>query len=347
MNNHLKEGELFLKYKSSYKSALTDLLIHLWFFSYAFYFMWYLKNSWLSVLPITLTTFLLNRTFVIFHDCCHNSYTPSKNLNYIISHITGSLVLTSPNWFLDHNTHHLTNGNLENKQHYFFNETVLLTKQKYIQSSLKSKKIYNFYKNPLLFFTIIPIIYFGIAQRFIYILKKYNHPHKYKQTFLEILFNHFLNNISSCYFLYNIFYYQIFIHYFICFSLSSSISFIMFHNQHTYNPSFVVTNKEWTQRNSGLLCSSFIQIPNCLKYFYMGIEYHHIHHMNSKIPGYNLQKFHEEVVSKSNLFDNIIKLTIADCYNNLWLILYDETKKKYITVKEIDDEILKETVHID
>ena len=43
----------------------------------------------------------------------------------------------------------------------------------------------------------------------------------------------------------------------------------------------------------------------------MGIEYHHIHHMNAKIPGYNLQNFHEEVVLKSNLFDNIIKLSIT------------------------------------
>ena len=63
----------------------------------------------------------------------------------------------------------------------------------------------------------------------------------------------------------------------------------------------------------------------------MGIEYHHIHHMNAKIPGYNLQKYHEEVVSKSNMFDNVVKLSMTDCYNNLWLVLYDEEKKRYIT----------------
>jgi omega-6 fatty acid desaturase (delta-12 desaturase) len=71
----------------------------------------------------------------------------------------------------------------------------------------------------------------------------------------------------------------------------------------------------------------------------MGIEYHHIHHMNTKIPGYNLQKYHEEVVSKSNMFDNVVKLSMKDFYNNLWLVLYDEDKKKYITFKEADKEI--------
>jgi omega-6 fatty acid desaturase (delta-12 desaturase) len=113
----------------------------------------------------------------------------------------------------------------------------------------------------------------------------------------------------------------------------------LFFNQHTFNPCYVVGNTEWTQRNSGLMGSSFIQIPKYLKYFTMGIEYHHIHHMNAKIPGYNLQKYHEEVVSKCNMFDNIVKLSMSDCYNNLWLVLYDTDKHKYATLEEVNKEI--------
>ena len=58
--------------------------------------------------------------------------------------------------------------------------------------------------------------------------------------------------------------------------------------------------------------------------------------MNSKIPNYNLQSYHEEVISKSNIFDNIIKLSMKDCYNNLTLSLYNETTNKYITFAEAD-----------
>jgi len=104
----------------------------------------------------------------------------------------------------------------------------------------------------------------------------------------------------------------------------------------------VVSNKEWSYKDSGLVGSSFIQIPYFLKYFTMGIEYHHIHHMNAKIPGYNLHKYHEEVISKSNMFDNVVKLSMTDCYNNLWLVLYDEDKKRYITFAEADEEIIKD-----
>ena len=90
-------------------------------------------------------------------------------------------------------------------------------------------------------------------------------------------------------------------------------------------------------KNSGLLGSSFIQVPKYLKYFTCGIEYHHIHHINAKIPGYNLQKYHEEVISKSNLFDNVVKLSMNDCYNNLQLRLYDEKNNKYIRLDEVEN----------
>jgi omega-6 fatty acid desaturase (delta-12 desaturase) len=125
-------------------------------------------------------------------------------------------------------------------------------------------------------------------------------------------------------------------HYLACLFLSSSIAFMTFHNQHSYNPAYVVGNEQWTQRNSGLCGSAFTQIPYCLKYFYMGIEYHHIHHMNAKIPGYNLQKYHEEVVSRSSLFDSVHQISMYEFFTNLWLVLYDDDKNMYITLDELD-----------
>jgi len=30
-----------------------------------------------------------------------------------------------------------------------------------------------------------------------------------------------------------------------------------------------------------------------------------------------------------------VKLSMNDCYHNLWLVLYDQDKQKYTTLKEI------------
>jgi omega-6 fatty acid desaturase (delta-12 desaturase) len=113
--------------------------------------------------------------------------------------------------------------------------------------------------------------------------------------------------------------------------IGANLGVMFFHSQHGFNPSYVVNNKSFNQKDSGLLGSSFIQVPYFLKYFTGNIEYHHIHHMNSKIPSYNLQSYHKDF--KNN---NIVKLTLTDCYNNLWLVLYDEDNNKFITFNEAE-----------
>ena len=191
--------------------------------------------------------------------------------------------------------------------------------------------------NHYIYFSIVPILYFGVIQRFIYLIKKIKYKNKIEYSLGFILLNHLINNV--CILISLLFFYKndLFNNFIIYYCISSFIGVFLFHNQHTFNPSYVVNNENWNMKNSGLLGSSFIQIPYLLKYFTGGIEYHHIHHINAKIPGYNLQKYHEEVISKSNLFDNIVKLSISDCYNNLKLRLYSEKKNKYIRLDEVGD----------
>ena len=334
--NKINESELFTKYKSSYTLALSDLFIHTLLFSSSFYSLWYFRNNWISVFTIPFMGFLIDRTFMIFHDCCHESYTPNKTLNYILSHITGTFVLTSPNWILDHHIHHLTNGNTQNKYQFKFNELVNITKKQYGNFNIINKYLYIFIHHPIIFFNVIPFIYFIVLQRFIYFIKKIKYNQKINSSILIILINHLINNLLIYILCKVLIHNGIFFVYFTSCHISSILGFLLFFNQHTFNPCYVINNVNWNLKDSGLLGSSFIQIPTYLKYFTMGIEYHHIHHINSKIPGYNLQKYHEEVISKSNIFDNIVKLNMNDCYNNLWLFLYDEDKKKYITINQLD-----------
>ena len=112
----LNETGLYLKYKSSYYSALQDFGTHFCLLSCAYFGLWVFQNSYASIITIPLVSLLNVKTFIIFHDCCHDSYTPNKTLNFYLAHITGILTFTSPNWALDHNIHHLTNGNKGNKK---------------------------------------------------------------------------------------------------------------------------------------------------------------------------------------------------------------------------------------
>jgi len=332
----MNETELFNKYKSSYKQGLFDFSLHMLYTSLSIYYLWQFRNSWLSVITILFHGLLDLKMFQIFHDCGHNSYTPNKTLNYCIGLLLSGRVCHPFFWNYNHAVHHKINGNAENKHNYNFNETVLHTKKQYNSWSFRTKWWYKILRMPALFFTIVIYAKMLIAHQFrvipFILYKTYDCTVPKAILFIEQL-------ISTTLFiamLYTYHLYGILGHYFISCCFSFTITVMIAHNEHTYNPAYVVGNKEWSYKNSGLKGSSLILIPRALKYFFHGVEYHHIHHMNAKIPGYNLRAYHEEVVRKSNMFDNIVTLSMSDCYNNLWLVLYDEEKKRYITFVEAD-----------
>jgi hypothetical protein len=97
--------------------------------------------------------------------------------------------------------------------------------------------------------------------------------------------------------------------------------------QHTFNVDC---------KTNAIQLSSFLQLPFWLRVWTHGQEYHHVHHFDVSIPGYNLQSYHDEFVTKSVLFDNIYKPTLRDVYNNRQLLLFDEEHKKYISFGDAD-----------
>jgi len=328
------EAELFTKYKATYWRASVNMASQMGIFCSVIYAIYICRHSVVSYMLCPLLSLVLFKVFICFHDCVHNSYSPNKTLNWVVSNITGALTNTSPNWVLGHHTHHLTNGQIDNPYHYKFNETIFITLNKYLSANRAIQKLFHIVFHPLFYFTFFPYMYFFVTQRFINIIQKYRRPEKIKASMRQIMETHVLNNMLIGCLYYLLYSHEILTQYILSQCFLFSIGFFTFFNQHTFNPAYVETIETWTFKNSGLLGSSFIQVPRGISFFTDGIEYHHIHHINSKIPGYNLQKYHEEVVAASTAFDNVTKLTLTDCYNNIWLMMYDEERKKYITMAD-------------
>jgi omega-6 fatty acid desaturase (delta-12 desaturase) len=331
----INETELFMKYKPSYVSAFIDLSVHVFIMWGSFYLNWYFRNDWLVICTIPLSALMYGRTIIVFHHCGHNNYTPNKTLNYIIGISSGILLLNPFSWNFNHNTHHLTNGNIENKYDYPYNETIFNTLRQYKDFSRIKQSIYKAIRTPVVFFTIVPMIKFLIVMRF-NAVRLLNKKMSIRDRNNFIIIEQLFHNIGVCLMIYYLHTIRI-LYVSVCiFSLGYTMIVMTFHCQHAFNPPYVVNNEKWNVKASGINGSSFIKFPIYIKYFWGGEAYHHVHHMNSKIPFYNLQKYHEEVVSKSNMFDCVVQLSLTDCYNNLWLVLYDEEKKRYITFSEAD-----------
>ena len=319
-------SELFMKYKSNYSDALYDLVRHGFLLTGTVYAIYQLQNHIISIFPTILLGLLNVKTFIIFHDCGHRSYTPSSTLNTVIGFFTGILVATPLSWSVRHDTHHVTNGNIENKYNWRFNEHIYYTVKEYNAMPLWKRIIIYFLLSPQFFYAWLPFVNFLVLERFS-VFKLF-----YRKTRQIANIGHIVEQVAHntlfFYFLYTLSQFNILYHWFVSLWIGSNIGVILFHNQHTFDPAYITTDNTWTILDSGLKGSSYIDIPYLLSYFTGGIEYHHIHHMNSKIPNYHLQAYHDTYFKDCS--KNITILSMKDCYYNLWLTLYDEDKKQYV-----------------
>ena len=290
------------------KYVYTSWLLSLWNIITTFVLL-YICFSIESIFIIPLMALLLTRTFIIFHDIGHDSFFPLKiksRYNNIVGILIGTLVLTPfSNWVSGHNYHHKHSNKLDKRQH---TQTSPWEIKRYKNASYFKKIMYKFMYGKYTLFSIVPSIYFMIFQHF--------GAHWY-ENLIHVLYLISLITFSS--------YYKL-ICYIIAYFLSGIFGFILFHFQHTFDGVYKEKGDDWDYFKNGLYGSSFIQIPWYLKYFTCGTEYHHIHHLNAKVPSYYLKKCHGE---SGELFNNVKKVYLSDIFKTCHYSLYNADKKQF------------------
>ena len=322
--------------------ALADLTRHLLLVGGAFGFILLVRTQvwWLRLLAVHAYALLQIRSFSILHDCAHNSYTPCKNTNQWIGWAMSFLTHRFfPTYKQRHLIHHQTNGLRHNAHDFPFNETVYHTVAQYKAMPAPQRALYRFWRGPPLNLGVLlfGFLKFVVAEHFSFLRCRERERQRQRQFQLlgtQVCFSVISISVLALFAHLGLLYEYIF-----NLNLVAWLAFALVHNEHTFNPPYVVEveTEKWTYRDSGLKGSSYIQIPAALwplKYLFMGLEYHHIHHMNAHIPGYHLQRYAETF----HLHDQhqLVKLSLTDCWHNLWLVLYDEDTRTYKTFAEVD-----------
>lgn len=71
------------------------------------------------------------------------------------------------------------------------------------------------------------------------------------------------------------------------------IGTVLFHLQHSVNQPYRERKAKWDFTRAALEGSTLLEVPFWLKPFTNGIEYHHIHHLNTNVASYAIQECHE------------------------------------------------------
>jgi omega-6 fatty acid desaturase (delta-12 desaturase) len=99
----------------------------------------------------------------------------------------------------------------------------------------------------------------------------------------------------------------------------------LFYVQHQFQGVYWKRHAQWDFFQASMQGSSFYKLPRVLKWFTGNIGFHHIHHLSSKIPSYNLERAYRE-----NPVFHIRPLTLLSSMECLKWRVYDEAHKRLV-----------------
>lgn len=94
----------------------------------------------------------------------------------------------------------------------------------------------------------------------------------------------------------------------------------LFYAQHNFEGMIVQPRHEWSYGRAALESSSYMELNPVLEWFTGNIGYHHVHHLNPRIPFYNLPKTMAAIPALQNPGKtSLAPSEIARCFSlKLW-----------------------------
>jgi omega-6 fatty acid desaturase (delta-12 desaturase) len=278
-------------------------------------------SVWITLaLAIPAAGFLL-RTFVVFHDCAHGSFLPTKRGNLWLGRFTALLVFQPfGNWRHNHAVHHGTSGDLDRRG---TGDVPTLTVEEYMSRSWKQRLGYRLFRNPLVMFGIGPIWSLMIGPRI------WSNGMRARQRHSVIATNIVLVvAIGAIFWLVGpeawlLVQMPVAI-------IAGTLGVFLFYVQHQFEDVYWEDSESWNYADAALQGSSYLKLPKLFQFFSGNIGLHHVHHLSAKIPNYNLQRAHDE----NPIFHDVPVLTVWDGLRSIRLKVIDPKSGRLLTWSE-------------
>ncbi|EFM11102.1 fatty acid desaturase [Paenibacillus curdlanolyticus YK9] len=306
--------------KASFRQLGNTLLpfLLLWMAAYAS-----LSVSYWLTLPIAIVaaSFLI-RTFIIFHDCCHQSFFKNRRANDWLGNITGVLThFPYEQWKNAHNIHHATSGNLDKRG---VGDMWVMTVDEYIASPPRLKLAYRLYRNPLIMLVLGPLLVFLVTYR-------KNRPGAKRREKL----NTYMTNtaIVALYIVLGqlLGWKSVLLVQTPILWVAGMMGIWLFYVQHQFEDSYFENDDKWSYVQAAVEGSSYYQLPRLLQWMTGNIGFHHVHHLNPKVPNYNLEKTHLAIPPLQKAMTINLRTSLRSLRFRLW----DEHAKTFIGFREL------------
>lgn len=271
------------------------------------------QRSYFWVLLLAVPThFFHARMFIVMHDCGHFSFFRSAFMNNLFGHICGfSFYTPFFMWRELHNKHHANQGNLDKRNKSL--DVWTLTTEEYARANKSKRLAYRLYRNPLFLFTVAPLFFFLLIFRI-----------PFEKFSIKAVINIFILDAFLVFFA--VTQPEISLRFFFIQAPSLMIGFMMasylFYIQHQFENTLWLRTADFSNREIALHGSSYYKLPPLLNWVYGNIGYHHLHHLDVRIPMYNLPDAQKKLRFEES------RLLLSDSIKCLKMRLWNEKTRK-------------------
>jgi len=272
----------------------------------------------LAVIAAGLTV----RLFIIQHDCGHASFFGSHRANIVLGRLCGLITFTPfANWRRQHAGHHAVWNNLDRRDSGVDIYSTCLTVAEYRALTPRRRFLYRLSRHPVITGLVLPPLVFLLLYRI-----PFDTPKAWGRERLSV---HATNAGIAGLFLglgLILGFERVLLVQLPILVIASIIGVWLFAVQHRFEETLWQRDTEWRFGAASLQGSSYLKLPRILQWFTGNIGFHHIHHLNPRIPNYRLPACHAAIQQ----LHAVPSLTLWDALRAPFFALWDETQQRMV-----------------
>lgn len=279
-----------------------------------------------AVVLMPLAAGFLVRIFIIQHDCGHLSFFRSRRANNLVG-VMCSLLTWTPyaSWRRQHAGHHGVWNDLDRRQSGADIYSSCLTVAEYRALRPRRRWLYRMTRHPLVANVLLPPLIFTLLYRL-----PFDMPRSWR---LERRFVH-LTTLS----LVIIFgglglvvgYERLAAVHLPVLVIAAIIGVWLFSIQHRGEGVRWTRHDAWDSTTAALASSTYLRLPAVLQWFTGNIGFHHVHHLNPRVPNYRLQECHDWIATRCE----VRPVPLRDGLRALGFHLWDEAGAKMVAFRD-------------
>lgn len=271
---------------------------------------------WPALLLALPAAGLVVRLFIIQHDCGHGAFFRPHLANQWVGRACSLFTLTPyANWRRQHAGHHAMWNNLDHRDSGVDIYSTCLTVAEFQRLSSPRRLLYRITCNPVLGLLVLPPLVFIALYRV-----PFDTPRDWR---IERHSVHATNLVVVAMFTALVLLlgpWPVLLVHLPVMVLAAIIGVWLFSVQHRFESTRWLRDGTWDPVVASLSGSSYLRLPRLLEWFTGHIGYHHVHHLNARVPNYSLRAAHQAVAR----LVTVPELTLGRALKSWRFTLWDE-----------------------